>query len=266
MINKEKILVLGNGFQGQAFAKEGFNVLTRDFFGYDGNEFYSYIKNLDNIDVIINCIGCTNTIYCENNFKHSLKVNGELVEYLKNICVKNNIKLVHISTGDVCDNHIIPCKETDHKIGHCNYVISKIYGESFCDNEVDLILRPRVTFGDFIPDGRYNLLKKIKKFNFLSTELNSLTSVHTVVESTVALLNSNKYGVYNIANDGFISMAELADFLDIKFEKTIDMKTLRKNMGIHLINSIMDLSKLKEVYSPPNIKEELLRCYRKIMT
>ncbi len=254
-----KIVVLGKGFLGTAFEKAGFEVRDKSQICYHLDFGFSGLEKLKQYDIIINCIGNADTRYCEKNFKDALKLNGELVGDLKTFCEDENIKLVHISTGCVYDDYKVPCKETDFTVSHCNYVMSKLYGESFCDKTTDLIIRPRLLYGDFLPKGRNNLLKKIKEFTHLADIPNSFTSVHTIVEAVKALLDNKKVGIYNVADIGEMSMSDIGHMFDIKHD-IITMKEIRKNNNLYLVNSIMDISKLKETYTPPNLKDEIRRC------
>ena len=62
-------------------------------------------------------------------------------------------------------------------------------------------------FGESVD--KNNLLNKVRKFNNYLTEINSFTSVQTIVEATTALLENDQSGVFNVANKGYTSLWNL---------------------------------------------------------
>lgn len=256
-----KIVVLGKGYLGSAFENKGYEVLSRSEFNvtYSRNSILDLCsKKLDEYDIIINCIAKSNTRYCENNFEDANLVNTLLPGILSDWCNTNNKKYVHISTGCLYDKNNIPQLETDNLAAHCNYTLTKWMAEKYCNKETDLIIRPRLFF-----DGRHfdnNLLKKLISFNKLSRELDSISSVDVVVDAVSALIKNNKSGVFNVACDGYISMWEIANILGIERPQT-SIEEIRINQGLHLVNNIMSLNKLKLYYNPPHIIDEVCRCW-----
>lgn len=105
-IMEQKILILGDGLLGSEIIKQsGWEYLSQNKDGIDFvDEFIELIELIDDInpDVIVNCIGYTNT-YDENREKH-WKVNFQFVVNLADFCDTRDIKLVHISTDYVYAN------------------------------------------------------------------------------------------------------------------------------------------------------------------
>jgi len=267
-----KILVLGEGFLGKEFKRNGFtDVWGRDKFSFTNErDFFSAWSEVEEevskYDVIINCIAKSNTRWCEQNLNEALFVNGYFPACLSNWCKKNDKQLVHISTGCLYDDTTIQNKETDFLAAHCNYTVTKWIGDKGCDYNRDIVLRPRLLFSD-VPDAN-NLLCKLPNYKkFVNDKRDSLTSTFTIVKSTALLLKNKKTGVFNVANDGDATIYEIAGWCDNFGKKTVKptrIATVRKHENLHLVNNVMDISKLKEVYEPTDIKKEINRCYSKL--
>jgi len=254
-----KIVVLGRGFLGKKFEQRGFEVWGR-------NKFYltpftsSDLAKLVDYDVIINCIAKSNTRWCEKheNFQAALWSNGKVPEILSEYCKNRGKKLVHISTGCLYDSGPYPYHETDFMTAHCNYTIAKWVGEKGL-NERDLVLRPRLLFGDFESPG--NLLCKLPKFTHYLEAFNSYISVSVLVDAITALLEHNQSGVFNVACDGISTVMNLARSIGLKGEG-ITEEELHKREHLYLVNNVMNLDKLKQFYQPPGLMDEVKRCWR----
>jgi dTDP-4-dehydrorhamnose reductase len=273
-VDKQRILVLGspNGFLAKAFQDEGYELFGRiNNLDCDSTSFKSVLANKlfqSEYSAVINCIGNADTRFCESNFAEANKINGGIPGQISQICKDANIKFVQISTGCLYDESATPQRETDFIVAHCNYVVTKWTGEQYL-NENDLIIRPRLLYGDFEcfdKDGnirRNNLLVKIKAFNKFTRALNSYTSVHTIVEACKALIDQNCSGIFNVADRGYMSMSEIADLCGIEHQ-LINIEEIRKKDNIYLVNSTMDITKLMMYYEPPMLADELKRCWKEI--
>lgn len=278
-MNKQQVLILGDGFLASEFIRHGYqnhtqrkqSILgTKNYFRVPNNEqnfmddVYYYlnrlIRNFESVDTIINCIGIANTRYCEDpkNFDEIVRINGTFVKYLSTFCNASNIKLVHISTGCLYDTRSKgSCTENDLISAHCNYVVSKWIGEMGCDRERDLIIRPRLYFSDI--KSPLNLIYKFKNFNTILNEFNSVTSTRTIVEAVTALLDNNQTGIFNVANDGVYTIKQLSEAIGYKWQpnQVIHQEELHKSQGLYLVNNVMDLTKLKQFYTPRDAIAEI---------
>lgn len=260
------VIVLGSGQLGSAFArKTNFTVLNRSEFNYqnrptnDDSMFFELNAKYQP-KTIINCIGISDTRWCESKdgFPIAKAVNGYLPGYLSKLCKICGIKFVHISTGCLYDQSYPPQRETDFLVAHCQYTLTKWLGEIECDFTTDLILRPRLYFGP-IPN-KNNLLCKLSKFAKYTDVRDTITSVDVIVDGCQALLKNNVTGPVNIGCDGTTSMLEIA--AEIGYKKDVIYSTdLRKQSGIYLVHAVMDLTKLKKYYQPPNWRDEVRRCW-----
>jgi len=254
-----KIIVLGRGFLGKKFEQKGFEVWGRDKFDIPYNTLiYGQTAHLlREYDVIINCIAKSNTRWCEDNFHEALWSNGTIPRLLSGYCLVNGKKFVHISTGCLYDSGPYPYTETDFMTTHCNYTITKAVGEKEL-NEKDLILRPRLLFGDFKDKG--NLLCKLPGFTQYLEAFNSYISVDVLVEAITVLLNHKQSGVFNVACDGISTVMNLAKTVGLKGEGITEAE-LHQRENLFLVSNIMNLDKLKQFYQPPSLMTEVKRCW-----
>ena len=267
-MNKNRIVVLGDGFLGQAFARRGYEVWGRDKFEWIGINFppeYLRGRIRGDVDAVINTIGISDTRFCEDNENWDLihSVNSELPGYLSRQCF-GDAAFVHISTGCLYDTRDVPQAEDAFKSAHCNYVVSKWIGELGCNQDRDIIIRPRLLFDSHKPvEGkRNNLLCKMQEFSAFVSEFNTITSCDTIVEATQALLDGDAHGVFNVGNTGEYTTYGMADALGLTGENTeiINEKELHESQGLYLVNNLMDMSKLSEYYIPRDALVELKRC------
>ena len=256
-----KIVILGKGYLGSTFAEHGFEVLGKDKFNlsYGACLTDQYLNaTLGSYEVIVNCLAKSNTRFCEDNYEQAYFSNSVIPAILSGWCLRNNKRFVHISTGCLYDKNNTPQKETDFISAHCNYTLTKWIGEKSCAPN-DLIIRPRLFFDD--SQRPNNLLNKIKRFEKLSRELDSLSSTNMVVDAVHHLIAKQCYGVFNVACDGYISMQEIGRLMGLE-KPAAAMEEVRNQQGLYLVNNIMCLNKLKQFYQPPNIENEILNCLK----
>ena len=253
-----KTVVLGGGFLGSAFEHAGMKVWGKDQFHVTEENCEDIIHELEDFEVIINCIGKSNTRFCESNVMQAVWSNAVIPAMLSDYCDKEDKKLVHISTGCLYDRNDRPQNERDFIAAHCQYTMSKWAGEATLNPDFDLIIRPRLFFGEF--EDRNNLLCKLPHFDRYLNELNSFTSVHTIVNAVRELIKADQSGIFNVANDGFLTVQEFAKVIGLEGD-AITEEELHHEQGLYLVNNTMDISKLKKFYQPPKIEDEIRRCF-----
>lgn len=263
----EKVIVLGEGFVGSTFRRLGYKVIGREVYGdvtdIIGNiDAFHNITDIKNADVIINCIGISDTRYCEDrkNWKQVHVVNGIWPTVLSMYCDQNCKKLVHISTGCLYEGTEGKKTEDSPLETHCAYTVSKLVGELGCNPDRDIIVRPRLLFD--IVDSPKNLLTKFGRFEYFLNEFNTVTSTTTIVESVEALILNKCVGTYNVGNLGTYTIYEMAEAFGIKPSGMITQKELIDTAGIHLVNNVMDMTKLinDTGYIPSDALEEIELC------
>jgi dTDP-4-dehydrorhamnose reductase len=219
-----------------------------------------------NIEVIVNCIALSDTRYCEDpaNFDEVLAINGTLPKYLSRYCAENNIRFIQISTGCLYDESHRPCREDDHVVAHCNYVVSKWVGELGCDIERDIIIRPRLLFGDYPPEKgkRNNLLYKIANFTTFVDAFNTVTYIGDVVRAAEELILVDESGVFNVGCPEPITIYQIAtDLMKIKGVR-MTPEELRKSADLYLVNNVMDMSKIQQYIEMSPASEIIPECHR----
>lgn len=246
----EKVIVLGEGFVGSTFRRLGYKVIGREVYGdvtdIIGNiDAFHNITDIKNADVIINCIGISDTRYCEDrkNWKQVHVVNGIWPTVLSMYCDQNCKKLVHISTGCLYEGTEGKKTEDSPLETHCAYTVSKLVGELGCNPDRDIIVRPRLLFD--IVDSPKNLLTKFRKFTKYLNEFNTITSTTTIVGSVEALILNKCVGVYNVGNTGVYTIADMAKAFGQTVYGTMQQAELIESQGLHLVNNVMDLSKIE---------------------
>jgi 3,5-epimerase/4-reductase len=236
----DKILVLGKGFIGERL-KEFFNCRIHESYiaGYSDAE--KIIKRFSP-RVIINCIGLTgrrNVDDCELEKDATLLANSFIPVMLAEACLRNNARLVHISSGCIFhfnyhkDKPITEEKAPDYF--DLFYSRSKIYSE-LCLNHLArrypvLIARIRIPL-DNRPT-RKNVLSKIIKYRKVIDLPNSVTYIPDFLRALKHLIDKKATGLYNLVNKGALRYPELLDVYrkyvpEFKY-KVISMKKLKMN-------------------------------------
>jgi dTDP-4-dehydrorhamnose reductase len=222
------------------------------------------LERLCEFDVVINCIGKSDTRWCESHFEEAFYSNALTVRALSNYCKVKKLKFVHVSTGCLYDgsNENIDNTENDFIAAHCNYVITKWAAEKFC-NPMDLIVRPRLLFGT--EPCNKNLLCRLPKYKkFTSDVLDSITSTDILVDATISLLYAGQFGVFNVACEGPISMYNIAELIGIDSPKPAKAREIIEQECLYLVNNRMSIEKLRKFYTPPTAVSEILRCYEEL--
>lgn len=97
----DKTLILGDGLLGSELKLQNpdWDVLSRKYDGTDARVFNKWSHLLDPYHTIVNCIAYT-TVQNANQV-HALDINYKFVIELVDYCLKNNKKLIHISSDYV---------------------------------------------------------------------------------------------------------------------------------------------------------------------
>lgn len=250
-----KIAILGNGYLAQAFrksTKHQYSIVDRwRCYSISSVDFLENIKELAEADVIVNCIGISDTRYCESqeNFEKIKLINGELPGLLSKHDLMINKRFVHISTGCLYDQSHRPCTEDDKLVAHCNYVVSKWIGEMGCDKQKDIIIRPRLLFSDYMPPNgsRNNLLLKLNRFDKFVDAFNTITYTHDIVNAIESLLENNCSGIYNVGCSEPITIYDIATkYLNKSDVIKITPEQLILSQNLHLVNNVMDVTKIEK--------------------
>ena len=226
-----KILVMGaDGFIGNRLRQE----MKEAFFS--NAKIYSLTDAEREIekykpDILINCIGYTgsNVEDCELNKEKTLMCNTFIPLILAEVCLANNIKFVHISTGCLYQFDYYKDLEIEEEqipdFLDLYYCRSKIYSETalsaLLKQHPFLILRFRIPL-----DNRShpkNLLNKLVMYKKVIDLPNSITYIPDFINALKHLINIEANGIYNIVNKGGLKYPELMEIYkkyvpDFKYE------------------------------------------------
>ncbi len=172
--------------------------------------------NSINPQVLINCAAYTDVDACEANHEKAFEINGEALKNLMQVCKENDILLVHFSTDFVFDGKKeSPYTEEDKPSPLSIYGASKLLGEQYLLNSDTrfFLIRTSWMYGN----GGNNFVKAVinKTFNqseirIVDDQIGNPTWVKDIVDTSLRLLGTEEYGIYNYSNEGDCSWYEFA--------------------------------------------------------
>lgn len=267
---EDKILILGKGFIGTRI-KQDLNCEISDCQINSLQDAEGLISKT-NPTIIINCIGFTgknNVDGCESEKDLTLIANTFVPIILAEAALRNNIRLIHISSGCIYNFDYAQDDPIDEErvpdYFELYYSRSKIYAEQVLKvlsrQYPVLILRIRIPL-DNRPHPR-NILDKLINYKKVIDIPNSVTYIPDFIEALKHLIAIKATGIYNVVNKGVLKFPELV--LTYKkycpdFEyQVVDYNTL----GLERTNLIMSVEKLERSgFKMRNIKEVLDECVK----
>ena len=247
--------------------------VTKEYFGLS-NELYSELS--DTIDLVVNCAANVKYYGDYDKFK---EINVNVVEHLINFCIKNNIRLAHVSTLGVSGNYLVNHEknyndfdENDFFIGQNFkenvYIQTKFEAEELIYNKISDGLKASIfrvgnltgrysdgLFQKNINDNAfYNILRLILKYGILpNTMLDNFlefTPIDYCAKAICKLLYNfdfNKF-VFHIFNQNYITVKEILDmFLSLGFNTTILSGASFKQKILELSNQNLNENILKGI-------------------
>ncbi len=206
-------------------------------------------------EMIINCIGHTgkhNVDDCEKAIDKTLLANSFVPILLLEICLRHNIKLVHISSG--CIFHYNYGKQRPIEEGRIPdyydlfYSRTKIYFENIMAqlkkpfNVLNIRIRIPLN-GEPHPK---NLLTKLIKYQKIIDAPNSITYIPDFIKALKHLITINAHGTYNIVLKGGLSYPRLMKAyqkLVPKFQYTV---IPYKKLKLSRTNLVLSTKKLEK--------------------
>lgn len=219
--------------------------------------------------VVINTAALINLEYCEHNKEECYAVNTLGALNVAKACDALGWKLVHISSGCVFDGMGTgkEYSEEDEPTPASFYAVSKAEADKLILNaNFDipvLILRPRQLVSA-IPY-KTNLLTKFlsvpQPARFIESA-NSITCIENFCDMVDHLLKVGATGIFNCANEGFISPYQIA----VKLTKLnpnlnpqpIDYQEYLDSIEVKRVNTCLDIRKLKATGYLPRTAEEVI--------
>ncbi len=269
----KKILILGKGFIGERLQK-AFNCRI------DG----SIIKSFSGAEkiikkykprVIINCIGVTgrsNVDDCELDIDGVLLANSFIPVILAEVALRNNIKLVHISSGCIFNYDYKkdrPVKEeSQNYFFKLFYSRSKIYAERILEALARdyniLIARIRIP----LLNARHpkNILDKLIKYKQVIDILNSVTYIPDFIRAVRHLIAIDARGVYNVVNKGGLRYPRLMRVYQ-KYVPAFKYTVIDfHKLGLVRTNLLMSTRKLEKTgFKVRNINSVLEECVKEYL-
>lgn len=211
--------------------------------------------NKKKICYVIHCAAYTKVDLAEEEKELNYKINFQGTANLVFECKKYDIPMIYFSTDYVFGGEgNIPYKENDNINPMCEYAKAKYLGE----NEVKklnkfFIIRISWVFGkngnNFIKT-MLKLSETKKEISVVSDQIGSPTYTVDVAKSIILFLNSNKYGIYHLTNEGYVSWSNFAREIFKKAKKNVIVKDITTEEFISKAkrpkNSRLDKSKLLE--------------------
>ena len=184
---------------------------------------------------VIHCAAYTKVDAAEDEKELNYKINVKGTENIVSQCYKYNLPLTYFSTDYVFGGEgNTPFKEDDSVNPLCEYARAKYEGEEIVKKLTEyFIIRISWVFGK---NGN-NFVKTVLKLALTKSELS-------------VVINTKKYGIYHVTNEGFVSWADFArEIFKLKNLNVNVMDILSKDYASKAkrpLNSRLDKSKLYE--------------------
>ncbi len=266
----KKILILGKGFIGQRLQKE-LNCLIDGSMINCLSDAEKLIKKY-NPEIIINCIGITGKHCvddCELEKDATLLANSFVPMMLAEVALRNNLKLVHISSG--CIFNYDYKKDKPIKEDSQDYYFSLFYSRSkiYAERAIEVlsknynILIARIRIPLLNTNQPKNILDKLIKYKKVIDIPNSVTYIPDFIKAIKHLIKIDARGVYNVVNKGGLRYPELMKVYQKYVPKfKFKMITLKK-LGLARTNLILSTNKLEKMgFKVRNINSILDECVR----
>ncbi len=197
---------------------------------------FSFIKDSEP-DIVINTAAFHKVEECEKTPVTAFRVNALGVKYLALACLMADAIFLHISTDYIFGGEKgLPYNEDDIPNPLNVYGITKLAGEYFIKSILKkyFIVRTsglygkhkcRAKGGNFV-DKMIYLAEKKEKIRVVDDEILTPTYTYDLSIQIKKLIDTNFYGTYHIANNGFCSWYEFAENifkltgLEVNLEKT----------------------------------------------
>lgn len=224
--NKLKILLTGsNGQLGHDFQKlfsnSNIKYISTDYQELniiDNNELENFFKNNNDFTHIINCVGYNDVDEAQNGDKTFL-LNEKAPQKIAEFAKKMNAIFVTYSTDFVFDGRKnIPYIEEDIPNPLSKYGISKHKGEKMVLDtwRKSFVIRTSWLFGI----GGNNFNKQVlnwsktrDKLNIVDDQVSAPTYSMDLAEFSWKLIQTEKFGLYHITNDGIASKYDQAKYV-----------------------------------------------------
>ncbi|MBL7701228.1 MAG: dTDP-4-dehydrorhamnose reductase [Ferruginibacter sp.] len=228
------------------------------------------------IDYCINCAAYTAVDKAETEKENAFFLNGYAVACIADICNKNGIQLIHISTDYVFDGEASQrYKETDKTNPVSVYGKSKLHGEELALRNAPsaIIIRTSWLYSSFknnFVKTMLRLMKEKESIHVVNDQYGSPTYAGNLAAAIMQIIASGKSqqnpGIYHYANAGVTTWYEFA----VAIKKITGSKCIVNPITTAAYPtaakrpaySVLDTTKIKEVFgvSVPGWEESLKKC------
>lgn len=244
------------------------------------NSIYAYFDNKA-FDIVINCAAYTSVDNAELKPEIANAVNNYAVGFLSEICSRNEIKLIHISTDYVFDGCIDEPYKEHHKPNPINvYGNSKLHGEQkiFRNMSNDaIIIRTSWLYSiyenNFVNTIINNASSK-KELDVISDQIGTPTFAIDLSKFIIKIIDTldvrSSWGssqIYHFSNNGqcswFKFACEIASIAQIDCNiRPISTKQYKKIVAKRPKNSVLSLDKVQSKFQIkiPDWQESLQKC------
>ena len=185
----------------------------------DVRDFGAYRKDVFGFspDVLIHLAALTDLEYCEDNQLQAYETNTLAVENAVHIANELNVPLVYISTAGIFSGERYSYDDWDAPEPINTYGRSKYAGERFVVENCDkyLVCRAGWMMGGGRKDKKFvsKILKQLQQDEILAVNDKDGTPTYTYdfVRNLMFVLNSEKWGIYNIVCEGEASRYDVAE-------------------------------------------------------
>ena len=194
----------------------------------------SYFSN-NELDYCINCAAYTAVDLAEEQSELAYAVNAEGPKNIAMLCLKYNIKLIHISTDFVFDGQQrTPYSETDAPNPLSVYGASKLQGERNIQDVMEnyFIVRTSWLYSEYGKNFMKTMLKLSEtrdQISVVSDQIGSPTYAGDLAEGLIKIVLSSSisYGIYHYSNGGIVSWYDFAVEIFKQLGKTIEVKPIK---------------------------------------
>jgi dTDP-4-dehydrorhamnose reductase len=194
----------------------------------------SYFSN-NELDYCINSAAYTAVDLAEEQSELAYTVNAEGPKNIAALCLKHNVKLIHLSTDFVFDGKKdTPYLETDTPNPLSVYGASKLQGEQNIQHNMDnyFIIRTSWLYSEYGNNFLKTMLKLSethKQLNVVSDQIGSPTNAGDLAEFLIKIVlsSSTNYGVYHYSNLGAISWYNFACGIFTQFKRNVKIRPIK---------------------------------------
>lgn len=170
-------------------------------------------------EVVVHCAALSGPDACEVDRYACHRMNVELTKRIVSACVDYNVHLVFLSTDFIFDGYKGNYTETDEPNPVNYYGISKLEAERIIQNSgvANTIVRTSLVYGVEPKLSRPNIITRVidnlsknKQYKVPSDQIRTPTYAPDLASAISSICLNRVSGIYNIAGDQIISVADLA--------------------------------------------------------